>query len=698
MEKKKIILSRVYIFFFLLVLFAVFIGFQIVNIQFVNSATILEKVKTTSAGYRAVPADRGDIYASDGSLLATSLHYYVVGMDLNSKALTDDNFNEFLSPLCDSLARLIPKKSASKYRQELLSARKSRKNWYKLSDDLTYPEFKRLRAFPLFELGRYKSGLVYRKEVRREKPFKVLAARSIGSRAPYGMEGAYNHYLKGTPGEQYQRKIAGGIWFSVNDRNSIDPIDGFDVYSTIDIGIQEIVNNALKEQLIYHKADHGCVVVMETKTGKVRAIANLKVDSLGNEWEPRNYAVGDAVEPGSTFKLASIMALLEDKVVSLDDKIDVGYGVINYYDKKMKDSHLYHEKTKLSVREVFQTSSNVGISKMVQKAYGDHPERFVERLYGFKLQDKLGLDIHGEQAPRIKDPSQKSQWSGITLPWMSIGYEVALTPLQMLAFYNAVANDGDFLRPTFVEKVCNKQNVEEEFGAKIIKKAICSKETLKQTKSLLEGVVAEGTAQSGFAGTPYTVAGKTGTVQVNYGQRKKGEKQQYGASFIGYFPADNPTYTCIVVITNPTAHGFYGSQVAVPVFRKISDKLYSTSPSLRKELAKETVAEKMNCKSGYKDDVVVVSKKLSMPLRLEDAADGGWIAIAYENKLLSSSNKKTLANGVPDVKSLSLSDALYLLENAGLNVVVKGKGRVVKQSLRPGEKLIKGKTIELILA
>jgi cell division protein FtsI (penicillin-binding protein 3) len=697
MEKKKIILARVYVFFFLLLVFAFFIGFQIVNIQFFKSAEIIDRVKTTSAGYRPVPADRGDIYASDGSLLATSLHYYVVGMDLNSSALTNKNFNKFLDPLCDSLSSLLGVKSSAQYRSELVQARKAKKRWYRISNKLTYPQFKKLRKFPLYELGRYKSGLVYRKFIKREKPFKVLASRTIGSRAPYGMEGAYNRALKGTAGSQYQRKIPGGIWVSLNDKNSVDPEDGHDVYSTIDIGMQEIVNNALKDQLLYHKADHGCAIVMETKTGKIKAIANLKVDSLGNSWEERNYAVGDAIEPGSTFKLASIMALLEDKEVKLDDKIDVGYGWVKYYDRTMKDAHLYSKRTVLTVKEVFENSSNVGIAEMVVKAYGDKPEKFIERLFSFKLNDKLGLDIHGEAFPKIKDPSQTDQWSGITLPWMSIGYEVALTPLQVLAFYNAVANDGNLLRPAFVEKICYKQEVVESFGPLVIKKAICSKETLGQVRSLLEGVVTDGTAKKGLKNTPYSVAGKTGTAQLNYWNRKKGEKTQYQASFVGYFPADNPTYTCIVIVTDPTENGFYGSQVALPVFRKISDRLYSTSPSLRRELAKEKVAEKMPLKSGNKDDYQKVANELSIPI-IGNNTDAIWIKANYDTKLLETKEKKMVNAGVPDVKSLGLKDAVYLLENAGLNVEVKGRGKVIMQSLAPGSKIIRGKTIELILA
>ncbi|MFT6746200.1 MAG: cell division protein FtsI (penicillin-binding protein 3) [Glaciecola sp.] len=697
MEKKKIILARVYVFFFLLLVFAFFIGFQIVNIQYFKSAEIVERVKTTSAGYRPVPADRGDIYASDGSLLATSLHNYIVGMDLHSKALTNENFNLYLGPLCDSLSVLLGEKSSDQYKVELVQARKERRGWYKISNEMTYPQFKRLRKFPLYELGRYKSGLVYKKEIVRERPFDVLAERTIGKKVPYGLEGAYNHYLSGTSGEQYQRKIPGGVWVSVNDRNSVDPQDGYDVYSTIDIGMQEIVNNALKDQLLHHRADHGCAIVMETSTGKIKAIANLKVDTMGNAGEQWNYAVGDAVEPGSTFKLASMMALLEDKHVALTDMIDVGFGVEKYYDRKMRDSHLYNERKIMSVREVFEASSNVGIAQMVTKAYGDNPQEFIDRLFGFRLNEKLDLKIHGEPSPKIKNPSQKDQWSGITLPWMSIGYEVALTPLQILSFYNAVANDGNLLRPTFVEKVCDKQEVVVPFSPKLIKKAICSKETLQQVQSLLEGVVLNGTAKKGFKGTPYSVAGKTGTAQLNYWSRKKGEKKQYIASFAGYFPADKPTYTCIVMVTNPTRNGFYGSQVALPVFRKISDRLYSTSPSLRRVLAKEKVKEKMLLKGGAKFDYETVAKKLSLPT-LANNIDGEWVQANYSNKLLEVKTKKMISKGVPNVKSLGLRDAVYLLENAGLNVVVKGSGKVVKQSLQPGSKIIRGKTIELILA
>ena len=702
MDKKKSILKRVYFGFLVLFLFGAAVVFQIVKIQWFESKEIVKSVAQTSAGYRPVTADRGDIYATDGSLLATSLTYYNVGMDLSSKALTDENFNKYLSALCDSLATLSSKKmitkTAKQYRAELVKARKKKKSWYQISPDLSYPEFKRLKEFPLFKLGRYSSGLAYTKDVKREKPFGIMAARTIGNSAPFGMEGAFHQYLRGKDGEQYQRKIPGGLWVPVNDRNSIDPIDGYDVYSTIDIGIQEIVNNALTEQLIKHKAEYGCIVVMETKTGKVRAISNLKVDSLGNSWEDINYAVGNAEEPGSTFKLASIMALLEDKKVDLDTKIEVGNGSMSFNGIKMQDSHLYDGLRVMTVKEIFQESSNVGIAKLVVNAYRNEPQKYIDRLFSFRLHDKLGLDIQGEPFPIIKDPTKKD-WSSIALPWTSIGYGVALTPMQILAFYNAIANNGTLIKPIFAEQIKNKQEVIEEFGPQIIKKAICSNETLIKLQAILKGVVTEGTAKNGFKGAPYTVAGKTGTAVLNYAGLKEGGRKQYRASFVGYFPAEDPFYTCIVVITNPRDKGFYGSEIAVPAFRKISDRLYSTSKLLRRHLQKVNVQDQIAIKNAPKEELIVVAKKLKLPLY--DGAkntENDIVSASYANKKVKIDGTLAKQVGVPNVKNLSIKEALHILENLGLKVVVKGFGKVIKQSILPGMKVVKGRTIELILA
>lgn len=699
MTNKKNILKKVYIFFIVVFTFGVCVGGQIVNIQYFQKDKILSQVSSTTAGYQKVKANRGDIYAYDGSLLATSLNYYIVGMDLGSEALTDENFNKHLDALCDSLSAMYLDKSKGKFREELINARKKRQRWYKIDNSMAYNDFERLKKFPLFNLGRYKSGLVYRKFIKREKPFGVLASRTIGSRAPFGLEGAFDHYLRGKDGEQYQRKISGGVWVTVNDQNSIDPVDGYDVLSTIDIGIQEIVEDELKNRLFHHQADHGCAVLMEVKTGKVRAIANLKVDTMGNYWEARNYAVGDAVEPGSTFKLASLMALLEDDLVNLEDEVDVGYGVMRFYDRKMKDSHLYNERRTMTVREVFQESSNVGIAKLIDENYGENPQKFVDRLYGFGLQSKLGLNIQGESSPKIKDPSVKGQWSGVTLPWSSIGYEVALTPMQILAFYSAVANDGKMLRPYFVEKVKKNDKVVSEFGSKVLNHAICSQSTLYTLQDLLKGVVKEGTAKWPFFNTSYSVAGKTGTSQINYASRKAGEKAEYRASFVGYFPADKPVYSCIVVVTNPKKNGFYGSQVAAPIFRKISDRLFTTCQTLHVNIDSIDVR-----KNDYTFHQNTESSRLQNLLDHLNITGGdftgseGWMQAQIKSDELKSHQKLNFKeNTVPNVQKMPLNDAIYLLENRGLKIELEGSGAIQKQSIAPGTKVVKGKTIKLKL-
>lgn len=699
MDNKKNILIKVYLFFVCILLFGVAIVAQIVNIQLFQKEAIIANVSATNSGYKKVKANRGDIYAQDGSLLATSLNYYTVGMDMSSVALIDKNFNENLEALADSLHQLIPEKSAKKFRDELITARKKKVRWYKIKNDMSFLDFERLKNFPLFELGRYKSGLVFSQYVKREKPFGVLASRTIGSKAPFGLEGAFDTYLEGKDGEQFQRKIPGGVWVAIDDRNTIDPVDGYDVCATIDIGIQEIVEEELKKKLFYHQADYGCAVLMEVATGKVRGIANLKIDSLGNYWEDRNYAVGDVVEPGSTFKLASMMALLEDALVTMDEKVDVGYGEYKFYDRKMKDSHLYSERRVMSVKEVFQESSNVGIAKLVVDRYGNQAQNFIDRLYGFGLQSKLGLDIKGEQSPVIKDPSQKDQWSGITLPWSSIGYEVALTPLQMLAFYNAVANNGKMVRPYFVEKIKKNEVEIGVFGTQVLNHKICSDSTLKILNSLLKGVVSEGTAKQAFYKAPYAVSGKTGTAQINYASKKSGEAVEYRASFVGFFPSDQPVYSCIVVITNPKQNGIYGSQVAAPVFRKISDRLFTTCKSLHINI--EDIAKHDNksflstilevTKLNYLIDKFTLSKE-----QLTETI--GLVSVELNNGAFNvrklSHDDETI---VPNVKNMYLSEALFLLENRGLKVEIVGVGKIKNQSIPAGQKIIAGKTIKLIL-
>ena len=450
MESKANILKRVYLFFFVLVAFSVLIIVATINIQFVKTETVIKNVKTTSVKRRTFPAKRGDLYARDGSLLATSLSYYEVGLDLTSPAINEDTLTKYVSALVDSLEVLIGMRTAKEYYRGITQAYKDSARWYPLSRGLNYPEFQKLRKFPFINQGRLKSGLAYRNYTKRKKPFGILASRTIGSRAPFGLEGAYDFYLKGEDGEQLQRKKS-NVWVPVNESNIKEPINGSDVYSTIDVNIQEVAENALKDQLFFNKADYGCAVVMEVETGKIRAIANLLIDTATGEYsEARNYAVADAEEPGSTIKLASFMAALEKEQFDLDKKeINVQRGRYKVYDRKVKDSHRYNKNTVFSAREVFEKSSNVGTVKLVEEYYKENPSEYVERLYSFGLCEKLGLDIIGEAFPKIKSPSDKD-WYGTSLQWMCHGYETQITPLQILSFYNSVANSGELIKPIFI--------------------------------------------------------------------------------------------------------------------------------------------------------------------------------------------------------------------------------------------------------
>ncbi len=692
MESKTNILKRVYVFFFVLVSFSLLIVFFTINIQFIKTEKVVENVKTTTVKTRTFPAKRGDLYAKDGSLLATSLTYYEVGLDLTSPAIVKDTLNKYAQSLADSLESLIGEKSSTEYYRDILNAYKNSTRWLRLSSALNYPEFQKLKTFPFINQGRLKSGLAYSKNTKRKKPFGILASRTIGSRAPFGLEGAYDTYLMGVDGKQLQRRKS-NVWVPVNNTNIRESVDGSDVYSTIDINIQEVAENALKDQLFFNKADYGCAVVMEVETGKIRAIANLLIDTLTSEFtEARNFAVADAEEPGSTIKLASFMAVLEKHQLDLDKKnIKIGNGRYKVYDRVVKDSHV--SSAKLSAREVFEKSSNVGTVKLVEKYYKNNPEEYIERLYSFGLLNKLNLDIIGEADPMIKSPSD-DDWYGTTLAWTSHGYESKLTPLQILAFYNSVANNGQLVKPIFIEKIVDQNKNETLFKPYVIKSSICSKESVNKLKGLLEGVVKNGTAKRPFRGSLYRVAGKTGTAVTNYSASGV-TKKNYRSSFVGYFPADKPRYSCIVVITNPRQNGIYGSSTAAPVFRKISDRVYTLDKELRTELVIQNKPVNIKSKNGQENDMVTISEKLNINSNVRGS--NSYVSAKINKNELRVRSLKDMGGSLPNVKGLTIKDALYLLEQKGLKVNVKGKGRVIQQSLKPGSKVIKGKQIEIIL-
>ena len=565
---------------------------------------------------------------------------------------------------------------------------------------------KRVVKFPIFRMGKYKGGLNIEEKDRREKPFDYLAERTIGYSvngiAPVGIEGAYDKELTGKPGKRVMQRIAGGTWIPINDEEQIDAQNGKDIVTTIDVNVQDVAEQALMNTLIKNDAQWGTAILMEVKTGEIKAIANLTRVSEGIYNEQYNYAVGESLEPGSTFKLTSLLALLDDGKAKLTDTYNTEGGKKQYFaNATMYDSEAGGHGI-INLQQAFELSSNVAISSAVYQAYQDSPSEFVEHLKKLKLNKPIGLQITGEGNPRIKERKDKD-WYGTTLPWSSIGYEIKVTPMQMLTLYNAVANNGKMVKPIFVNQISQTGKIIKEFKTEVMVEQICKPSTLKQLRSCMEGVVQHGTATN-LKNPNYTVAGKTGTALVADG--RSGYKiKVYRASFVGYFPADNPQYTCMVMVNGPSKGIYYGSAVAGPVFKEIADKVYASNTSLHSDLTFTVNSEEIEiptAHSGNANDLKTVYNKFGISSHEKnDSADDNsseWSTVEINKKYVTLFQQKSKKEIVPDVKGMGLKDAVYILENSGLKVFVEGVGKVKEQSLTPGQKCIKGMSISLKLS
>ncbi len=693
MSLKKDILWRVAVIYLAIVLMAVFIIGRVVYLQIFQAEVYKEKSDKLILRNMSVEANRGDIRAADGEmLLATSVPYYEIRVDFLSDGLNDQIINNNIDNLAICLADLFEDKTPLQYKLDLLQARRNGNRYYLLKKWVLYDEMKMLETFPIFNRGRYKGGLIAIKKNKRIRPFGALAARTIGyttkgeSGNIVGLEGAYDHVLEGTEGLRLMRRISGNAWMPVNNNNQIEPRDGHDLVSTIDIRFQDVAETALYNHLKRHDAHHGCVVLMEIKTGEIKAIANLERNENGRYYETYNYAIGESTEPGSTFKLPALMAAIEDGYVDLDDTIDTEKGKVKYYNHIVEDTK-EGGYGRISVKEVFEYSSNVGMSKIITQHYKNKPDRFIDRLYRMKLNEKLNLNIKGEGEPLIKYPGD-NLWSGITLPMMSFGYEIRLTPLQILTFYNAVANNGKMVKPMFIKEVQYHGETKEVYKTKVIDPSICSSSTIKKAQKLLKGVVQNGTAEN-LKNENYQIAGKTGTVELaneKYGYSHK-SSSSYQASFAGYFPADDPHYSCIVVISAPSKKLYYGSLVAGPVFREIADKVYATSPRLYKSVDDFKITEQVNApytKPGLKSELFSVLNSLNIKTMSDDITSD-WVATNMNEQAVECSNIFIDKELVPSVIGMGAKDATYLLEELGMHVRIRGRGTVVEQSLEPGE-------------
>lgn len=691
MDNKGEILKKVYLVYFVMVALGLSILGKAAYIQFVEGDEWKEKAKKLSLKYENIEAVRGNILASDGSLIAASVPIFELRIDAGNTHYNDEFFYGNVDSLAWHMAAHFKDRSKNEYKQILVAGRKKNNRYLLLKRNITYTDLKKVRKFPIFRLGKYKGGLIVKSKSKRELPFKMLAYRTIGwdkdgTQNDVGLEGAYSTLLEGEQGQRLVQRIGNGVWRPLNDENEIEPQNGHDIITSIDINIQDVAEDALMRQLIAHEADHGCAILMEVKTGFIVAIANIGKNKDGVYGEEYNYAIGESSEPGSTFKLASIIAALDDGLINLDDTVDTQGGAVRFANRIMKDSH-HGGYGRISVGRAFELSSNVGISKIINKAYKDKPQQFIDRLYAMRLNQSLGLDIPGEGRPSIKDTKHK-YWSKVSLPWMSIGYEVAITPLQTLAFYNAVANNGTMVRPQFIREIRSANEVIEKFEPVVLLPSIVKHpETIAKARKLLEGVVQQGTATH-LKNPVYSIAGKTGTAQI--AQNNAGyNKSNYKASFVGYFPAEDPSYSMIVVINNPSKGVYYGGSIAGPVFKEVADKVYATRLHHMPQPTDSTGVSKPIFAAGNANELQVIYTSMHsiMP---ENTIPSEWVAYRGLNDGVEVVAVDASEGNTPDVRGMGARDALFLLESAGLKVQLTGKGKVKRQSIAPGSKIVRG--------
>jgi len=645
-----------------------------------------------------VEAPRGNILSDDGSLLAISMPLYNIFLDMS--VMSDVLFERHIVEISDALANLFEDKTAEEYDQFLRLAKNSKKNKYvRLQLKVTHNNLKVLKSLPIFKLGQNRGGLIAEQRPNRETPFGLLAQRTVGVLRdvnPVGIERAFNQTLSGVDGRHLKRKIAQKVWVPQDSEGNYLPKAGKDIVTTINIDMQDVAEKSLERTLIKENADWGCVVLMEVETGEVKVIANLMKDTLDRVSEKYNYALAMHDAPGSTFKLASIISGLEDGKFSVNDSVDLQRGRIKYYDRVMRDSP--HDFRKVTIEKAFIISSNVGISKIINESYKSDPTEYIDRIYKMGLSTPLELELPYPPALKMPVPN-KGGWSGITLPWMSTGYEMALSPLHMLTFYNAIANKGKMMNPIFTTAILEDGKEIEYKKPVVVNPSICSESTIEKIMPLLVGVVEDGTAQN-IRSDKYRIAGKTGTTVLNYAGRKKGEDKKYQASFTGFFPADNPKYSCIVVVSNPKNGQVYGGKVAAPIFKELADKVYALDMDMHSPISiAESLKNLPKVKQGETDKTKVVLSQLNIDCETTDAAYMVSQTTKSSINLLVRKVEEDLQNGrMPSLKGMNLQDAVYLLETYGLSVVTSGSGGIVKQSIKKGESIKKGSVIKLELA
>lgn len=710
---KNEVLIRVYVVAGAVLLVGIVIAVKLFTLGVTDAAKWRKKADEQFLRWVDAPSDRGNIVAEDGSLLATSLPFFEIHFDAKAEGMTDELFNANVDSLAFLLSTYIDQQyTPGAYKDWLVSLRNADKStkgirYVPIAKRLPYTKMRMLKNFPLFRLGRHKGGLIIEQRPERERPYKLLAQRTIGyvrdGASPVGLEGTFDNVLGGSGGQRLMLRVPGDYYIPLNDLAEIESKPGKDVVTTIDINIQDAAERSLLEAVESHQADHGCAIVMEVKTGKIKAIANIGRTQEGY-WETFNYAVGEKVEPGSMFKLASFMAMMEDgHIDDLEKRIPVYKGKVKIFKEELIDAEP-HGRDTMTIRDVFAHSSNVGTATMVQQYYGSNKSQqaaFVDRLHEFGLDLPTEIEVGGEEKPYLKNPNNSTdEWSGTTLPWMSIGYELLLTPLQLLQFYNAVANDGRMMKPYLVQRTEQFGDVVKEYKPTVIRRNIASKKTIQKAKELLREVVVSGTARN-IEQKHFNIAGKTGTAQLNYHKLKAQAGIRHQAGFCGFFPYEDPIYSCIVVISEPKAGGYHGSEVAAPVFRDIARACFAMKGELHppvnaQKAAPLAVGQLPSFDAGSKADLQESLEWLGVKWVDDPSKQSEWAMLSARSADSLMVTSRVISDKlVPSVVGMGLKDAVYLLENRGCKVKVQGVGRVVRQSVPPGTRA-NGKTSVMV--
>ena len=696
-------LWRTYLCYFLILLVGVAIIVKIIIVQAKDSKELQDMAEKREYRVETLEASRGIIFSSDDQVMAISVPYYDVFFDY--QAVDSTVLANNIDSLCIQMAQLFPKRNAAQWKEFFAIGMAKKSRYYKIGLNVTQAQLRQMQQFVIFNRGIYKGGLITQKKIKREHPYKDLAGLMLGMANEekgyyFGLEGAYNDYLKGQNGRRLVRRIHHGGWIPVNSDDDVDAQNGDDVITTFDIKLQDIVENALRNTLTENKAEQGCAILMDVETGYVKALANLRLNHETNVYEESyNVALAERYEPGSVFKIASMVVLLSQKDVNLDDKVNIGTGPIKFSNRTMKDDHSFAQGGICTVQEVIEQSSNKGTAVLINKNYATHPEKYVEGLYALGLNKKIGTGINGEAQPVIKHPDDKTKdgrklWSKVSLPWMSIGYEVNVTPMHLITLYNAIANGGRMMKPQFVTEIRRGSQTVKEFEPIVLNECIAGPEAIQKLRTMLEGVVIRGTAKRQFQGCVVNVAGKTGTAQYydrvqGYAYHEPGiGRKLYNTTFVGYFPAEKPRYSCIVMVSRARGRFWAAGSVSAPGFREIAEKVYAMRIGTHEDDTLAPVSPVSN------EPIIVRHSKEASYLNGIDkpfndyAINGDWVTVQQtESGETDLRTAQLQPNLVPNLVGMDITDAVYLLENMGVKTEFTGQGTVKEQSLHAGDTL-----------